>query len=211
MKRILLVLLLLGGMMAKPQKASAQAQEIAQLVLNIQKLNQLKSILEDLKKGYEIVFKGYTTVKNLAEGNFKLHDLFLAELLKVSPTVRNYYKVAEITDMQLRLVKEYKAAFQRFRSGQRFTTDELDYIARVYAKLLGQSLRNLDELLMTVTDKKLRASDDERLKAIDQVHVQMEEKLAFLRDFNRNVSVLASQRAKAAHEAEVLLQIQGID
>lgn len=64
---------------------------------------------------------------------------------------------------------------------------------------------------MTVTDKKLRASDDERLKAIDQVHAQMQEKLAFLRDFNRNVSVLASQRAKAAHEADVLLQIQGID
>ncbi|GAA4430828.1 hypothetical protein GCM10023091_00610 [Ravibacter arvi] len=211
MKRLLIVLLLLGGFMAKPQKASAQAQEIAQLVLNVQKLNQLKSILEDLEKGYEIVIKGYTTIKNLAEGNFKLHDLFLAELLKVSPTVRNYYKVVEITDMQLRLVKEYKTAFQRFRSGNRFTTDELDYIARVYAKLLGQSLRNLDELLMTVTDNKLRASDDERLKAIDQVHARMQEKLVFLRDFNRNVSVLAVQRAKAAHEAEVLLQIQGID
>ena len=211
MKKILIVTFLLLGWSGITTKASAQAQEIAQLVLNIQKLNQLKSILEDLKKGYEIVFKGYTTIKNLAEGNFKLHDLFLAELLKVSPTVRRYYKVAEITDMQLRLVKEYKAAFQRFRSGNRFTTDELDYIARVYAKLLGQSLRNLDELLMTVTDKKLRASDDERLKAIDQVHAQMQEKLAFLRDFNRNVSVLASQRAKAAHEAEMLLQFQGID
>lgn len=211
MKKILIVTFLLLGWSGITSKASTQAQEIAQLVLNIQKLNQLKSILEDLKKGYEIVFKGYTTIKNLAEGNFKLHDLFLAELLKVSPTVRHYYKVAEITDMQLRLVKEYKAAFQRFRSGNRFTQGELDYIARVYAKLLGQSLRNLDELLMTVTDKKLRASDDERLKAIDQVHAQMQEKLAFLRDFNRNVSVLASQRAKAAHEAEVLLQIQGID
>lgn len=211
MKKILIVTLLLFGWSGITNKASAQAQEIAQLVLNIQKLNQLKSILEDLKKGYEIVFKGYTTIKNLAEGNFKLHDLFLAELLKVSPTVRNYYKVVEITDMQLRLVKEYKTAFQRFRSGNRFTEGELHYIARVYTKLLGQSLRNLDELLMTVTDKKLRASDDERLKAIDQVHAQMQEKLAFLRDFNRNVSVLASQRAKAAHEAEVLLQIQGID
>ncbi len=211
MKRILMLVLLMVGSLLTPQRASGQAQEIAQLVLNIQKLNQLKSILEDLKKGYEIVFKGYTTIKNLAEGNFKLHDLFLAELLKVSPAVRNYYKVAEITAMQLRLVKEYKASFQRFGSGQRFTASELDYIARVYAKLLGQSLRNLDELLMAVTDKKLRASDDERLKAIDQVHSDMQEKLVFLRDFNRNVSVLASQRAKAAHQANVLLQIQGID
>lgn len=211
MKRIVLLLMMMGGSLLAPQKASAQAQEIAQLVLNIQKLNQLKSILEDLKKGYEIVFKGYTTIKNLAEGNFKLHDLFLAELLKVSPTVKNYYKVAEITDMQIRLVREYKAAFQRFGRGGRFTAQELDYIARVYAKLLSQSLRSLDELLLAVTDKKLRASDDERLKAIDKVHSDMQERLVFVRSFNRNVSVLAAQRTKAMHEAATLIQIQGVD
>ena len=211
MKKIWILAVFLLAVTGAENKASAQAQEIAQLALNIQKLNQLKSILEDLKKGYEIVFKGYTTIKNLVEGNFKLHDAFLAELLQVSPTVRNYYKVAEITGMQIRMVKEYKAAFQRFRAGNKFSSSELDYIARVYAKLLRESLRNLDELLIAVTDKKLRASDDERLKAIDQLHAQMEEKLVFLRAFNSKVSVLAGQRAKAAHEANTLIHIQGLD
>lgn len=211
MKKIWILTAFLLAVTGAENKASAQAQEIAQLALNIQKLNQLKSILQDLKKGYEIVFKGYTTIKNLVEGNFKLHDAFLAELLKVSPTVRNYYKVAEIANMQIRMVKEYKAAFQRFSAGNKFSSSELDYIARVYAKLLGESLRNLDELLIAVTDKKLRASDDERLKAIDQLHAQMEEKLVFLRVFNSNVSVLAGQRAKAAHEANTLIQVQGLD
>lgn len=211
MKKIWILAVVLLAVTGAENKASAQAQEIAQLALNIQKFNQLKSILQDLKKGYEIVFKGYTTIKNLVEGNFKLHDAFLAELLQVSPTVRNYYKVAEITGMQIRMVKEYKAAFQRFRAGNKFSSGELDYIARVYAKLLGQSLRNLDELLIAITDKKLRASDDERLKAIDQLHARMEEKLVFLRAFNSNVSVLAGQRAKAAHEANTLIHIQGLD
>ncbi len=211
MKKVLILFLFILGPFLIPRPASAQAQEIAQLALNIQKLNQLKSILDDLKKGYDIVFKGYTTIRNLVEGNFKLHDLFLAELLKVSPTVRNYYKIAEITDMQLKLVREYKSAFQRYSTSNRFTTSELDYVARIYAKLLSQSLRGLDELLMTVTDKKLRASDDERLKAIDRVHSDMQEKLAFLRSFNRGVSILGVQRAKAIQETKVLIQIQGID
>ncbi len=211
MKKILILTFLLFAVTGMKNKASAQAQEIAQLVLNVQKLNQLKSILEDLKKGYEIVFKGYTTIKNLAEGNFKLHDAFLAKLLKVSPTVRNYYKVAEIADMQLKLVKEYRSAFQRFTSGGRFTAGELDYLTRVYSKLLSQSLRNLNELTTVLTDKKLRSSDDERLKAIDQLHAQMEEKLVFVRAFNSQVSILASQRAKATHEANTLIKIQGLD
>ncbi len=211
MKKILILTLFLFAVTGVKNNASAQAQEIAQLVLNIQKLNQLKSILEDLKKGYDIVFKGYTTIKNLAEGNFKLHDVFLAELLKVSPAVRNYYKVAQIADMQLKLVKEYRSAFQRFNGGGRFTASELDYMTRVYSKLLAASLRNLDELTTVLTDKKLRSSDDERLKAIDQLHAQMEEKLVFVRAFNSNISVLAGQRAKAAHEANILIQIQGLD
>ena len=211
MKKILILTVFLFGVTGVKNNASAQAQEIAQLVLNIQKLNQLKSILEDLKKGYDIVFKGYTAIKNLAEGNFKLHDVFLAELLKVSPTVRNYYKVAQIADMQLKMVKEYRSAFQRFNGRGWFTASELDYMTRVYSKLLSQSLRNLDELTTVLTDKKLRSSDDERLKAIDQLHAQMEEKLVFVRAFNSNISVLAGQRAKAAHEANTLIQIQGLD
>jgi hypothetical protein len=37
----------------------AQATELAQLALNIEKLAQFKQILADLKKGYEILSGGY--------------------------------------------------------------------------------------------------------------------------------------------------------
>src|SRR6218665_2577336 len=90
----------------------AQSFEVQQLLLNVEKLAQFKQILADLKKGYEIVSKGYTTIRDISQGNFKLHDLFLDALLQVSPTVRKYKKITDIIVMQIQLVKEYKAAWK---------------------------------------------------------------------------------------------------
>lgn len=192
-------MIMLGTLSA--HKASAQANEIAQLVLNIEKLAQFKQILSDLKKGYDILFKGYTTIKNLSEGNFKLHKAFLDALLEVNPKVKNYYKVAGIVDYQIKLLREYESAYRRLRQEGNFTPQELEYLAGVYGNLLKLSLRNLDELANVVTAEKLRMSDDERLKAIDAIYLDMQEKLTFLRHFNGQASVLSAQRAKDRHDA----------
>ena len=211
MKHILLLLLLLFGSICRPPKASAQAQEIAQLALNIEKLSQFKQILEDLKKGYDILYKGYNTIKKISEGNFKLHKGFLDALLKVSPQVRNYHKVAGIIQKEIALVSESKSAISNFRAQGQFSASEVAHIEKVYGNLISLSIRNLDELSNVITQDRLRMSDDERLKAIDHIFEQMDEHLVFLRHFNGNNSVLAAQRAKEKNDASVMQQIQGTD
>src|SRR5689334_17359441 len=106
MKSCVMGLLVISAFLVAP-RANGQAQEVQQLLLNVEKLAQLKSILADLKKGYEIVSTGYSTIKNLSEGNFNLHQAFLDGLLQVSPTVRNYRRIADIIRSQISLVKEY--------------------------------------------------------------------------------------------------------
>lgn len=211
MKKILIISMLLLAATFKTTGASAQKQEIAQLVLNVEKLRQFKQILEDLKKGYEILYKGYNTIKDISEGNFKLHKSFLDALLAVSPAVKNYYKVGGIVSMQVALIKEYKGAYERFKVEGNLTADELEYIGGVYANLVGLSLRNLDELVNVVTADKLRMSDDERLKAIDGIFEQMEDKLSFLRHFNGNTSLLSAQRAKDRHDGKAMQKILGAE
>ncbi|HEX7358342.1 MAG TPA: hypothetical protein VF270_11585, partial [Ignavibacteriaceae bacterium] len=76
--------------------SQAQSNEIQQLLLNVEKLTQLKSILSDMKKGYQIVSKGYNSVKQITEGNFSLHDAFLSRLIAVNPAIKNYKRVADI-------------------------------------------------------------------------------------------------------------------
>jgi hypothetical protein len=183
-------------------KATAQATELAQLALNIEKLAQFKQMLSDLKKGYEILSGGYKTIKDLSEGNFNLHKVFLDGLLEVSPSVKKYKRVADIVEYQLQLVKEYKAAFSRFKDGGWFNVEELDYISKVYDNLFSLSLKNLDDLLTVVTAKKLRMSDDERLKAIDKIFEDMQDKLVFLRSFNSSTSLLMAQRFKEKREVQ---------
>jgi len=210
MKKIILVLALALCGTAVHNKAKAQAQEIAQLVLNIEKLAQLKQILSDLEKGYRILSGGYNTIKNLSEGNFSLHKVFLDGLMEVSPAVRKYYKVAEIVDYQVRLVKEYKAAQNKFLRSGLYTAGELDYIVKVYANLFKTSLRNLDELALVVTANKLRMSDDERLASIDRIHTEMGDMLQFLRYFNGNTTLLGAQRQSEQQDIETMQNIHGI-
>jgi DNA repair ATPase RecN len=133
-KGILILFIIITG---SSSKLSAQAEEIEQLLLNVEKLAQLKQILADLKKGYEIVSKGYTTIKNISEGNFNLHKTFLDGLLEVSPTVRNYKKVAGIINHQIAIVKEYKQAFSRFKEEGNFTPGEIDYLGKGVFQLVS--------------------------------------------------------------------------
>lgn len=114
----------------------------------------------------------------------------------VSPEVRKYYKIAEIISYQKSIVSEYKSAYKRLSASGNFRASELEYVAKVYSNLLGESLDNLDQLAMVITANKLRMSDQERLAAIDQIFAVTQDKLVFLRSFNRQASVLAIQRER---------------
>jgi hypothetical protein len=57
-----------------------QSDEAQQLLLYIEKLAQLKNILNDMYRGYQIVSKGYNTNKDISKGNFNLHNVFLKRL-----------------------------------------------------------------------------------------------------------------------------------
>lgn len=175
-----------------------QSQEAQQLLLNVEKLAQLKNILADMKKGYQVVSGGYNAIKNISEGNFSLHEVFLDGLMLVSPEIKKYRRVADIITYQKHIVSEYKSAFRRFKASGNFNATEINYLARVYKKLFDQSLDNLDELATVITSAKLRMSDDERLRAIDRIFLDVEDKLVFLRDFNSKASSLSLAREKQA-------------
>lgn len=191
--------------------ARAQSHEAQQLLLNVEKLTQFKQILRDMKKGYQILSTGYNNVKDISQGNFSLHKTFLDGLMQVSPTVRNYRKVADIIDYQITLVGEYRNAYDRFRADDNFNPNELAYLSSVYDRLFSASLKNLDDLATVITAGKLRMSDDQRLQEIDRIHAEMQDKLQFLRHFNNNTTVLAVQRAKERKDVRTIRKIYGVN
>lgn len=209
MKRSMLYVILAFCMQAPILQADAQSQEIQQLLLDVQKLSTLKGILSDMKTGYEIVSKGYSTIRDISQGNFNLHEAFLDGLWLVSPAVRQYWKVPAIINDEAAILKEYKTAYNNFKQGGHFTPDEIIYLGNVYSNLVNQSLKGLQDLTNVLTANKLRMSDDERLAAIDKIHGDMQDMLTFLRSFDNNTSVLALQRAREQNEVNTMQKMYG--
>ena len=210
MKKIIILLFLFSIAMGFTDRASAQAQELEELALDIEKLAQFKQILSDMEKGYAILEGGYNTIKNISQGNFSLHKAFLDGLLAISPSVAKYKKIATITDNQLQLIREYKNAYKRFQNDGNFNPDEIEYIGKVYNNLVDESAKNLESLLTVITANKLRMSDDERLKAIDLIDGEMENRLSFLRYFNNNTTVLSLQRTKERKDLNTIRSLHGV-
>ncbi len=193
-----------------PCLSKAQSFEVEQLLLDVQKLSQLKQMLADLKKGYQVVYKGYSAIKDISQGNFHLHQAFLDRLLQVSPTIRNYKKVGDIISLQLKILSEYKSAFRRFKEAGKFTPQEIEYVGRVYSNLFDKTVKNVEALTMIITSGVLRMSDEERLHQIDAVHEDMLDKLSFLRHFNNQSFLLALQRTKEKNQIHLSKKIYGL-
>lgn len=203
MKKLLIVLLMVSGV------ARGQSEEAKQLLLNVEKLAQFKSILKNMKDGYQILHKGYTAIKDISAGTFSLHKSFLDGLLEVSPLVRKYKRVADIIDYQLRIAKEYKDAWKQFRGDRQFSLTEIDYIGKVYANLISASLKTLDELAMILTSGQLRMSDDERLQAVDRLYNEVLDQYTFLNEFNDGTAILSIQREKAKMDIDLMKKVHG--
>lgn len=204
MKKIFFILLLCSNI------CFGQSQEAKQLLLNVEKLAQLKLMLSHMKTGYKILEKGYTSIKNISQGNFNLHRDFLDGLLQVSPAVKQYSKVADIIRVQVKLVKESKAALAEFRGSKQFTIAEIEYLGNVYTNLLKECLKMLDELAMVVTAGKLRMSDDERLQAIDKIYNEVMEQYTFLNEFNNGTAILSLQREKDKMDIDLMRKVHGL-
>lgn len=190
--------------------SNAQSDEVQQLLLNVEKLAQFKKILKNMKDAYKIIFKGYTAVKDLSQGNFTLHKTFLDGLMEVSPAVKKYKRITDIFNYQARILKEYKAAWQQFRDDRQFTSTEIDYLGKVYTNLFNETLKSLEELAIVITSSKLRMTDDERLQAIDRIYASVVDQFSFLNEFNNNTAILSLQRKSEQTEIKMSRIINGI-
>ena len=188
----------------------AQGFDAEQLVLDIQKLSELKQILTDLKQGYQVLDAGYSAVRDIAKGNFNLHQAFLDALLAVSPAVKDYKRVADIVNLEASMLGKYEAAWGQFQRSGRLTPGELSLLGQVYGNLLAEAAKGLTYLVNILTDGTMRASDAERMAAIDGIYAGMVEKATFLDRVNNTTALLAIQRAGEEKDVGVLKSLYGL-
>jgi hypothetical protein len=191
--------------------ARSQSYDIEQLLLDYQKLTELKGILSELKTGYQVLSTGYEQIRSISASSFNLHNTFLSGLLALNPAVANYKKVQDIIGFQSSISSEYQSAYTRFKQDKHFTPDEISYLGTVYSNLFSRSLADINNLTTVLTPDTLRMSDDERLHAVDGIYETSHNELLFLRSFNNSTTMLAIDRATEQNDAQSARKLYGLE
>ncbi|WP_448103463.1 hypothetical protein [Pedobacter panaciterrae] len=182
-----------------------------------QKKTQKKYLLQQIaafqvyigyaKKGYEIVGSGLQTVRDISNGEFNLHNVFITGLKQVSPAIRNDVRIAEIIALQFGMLR----SFSGLKSSGGLSADQLLYVAEVANEVISACYHDLEELLLIITSGKLEMKDDERLSRLNGIYERMQEKSAFTQNFCGEVDVLIHQRELELETVEKLRRYYEID
>lgn len=138
------------------------------------------------------------------------YEKYYEELLKVKAKISYYQRIREITEMQIKMVKEYNHAWSIIVADKHFKPEERDYMGQVYAGILEESLKNLDQIMLVVNSFKVQMSDAKRLEIINAAAARVEENYSDLKQFNRENAMLSLSRAKSANEVEMIRSLYGL-
>jgi hypothetical protein len=212
MKRIILALsLIITGICSFAQTSEEWTQQKkTQIKYLLQQIAANEVYVQYLEKGYKIAHNGLQTIRDVKKGDFNLHFNFFDSLKKVNPNIKNFAKVAEIIALQLRIIKNTKQTIQDIKETGQFTEEELDYCKSVFDNLLTECIKNIDELVMVITDGKLSMTDDERIGRIDKLYADMQDKYAFTSSFSEETGILSAQRLSEQSEINLSKKINGL-
>jgi hypothetical protein len=170
----------------------------------VDQIAALKVYLGNLKKGVDIVYRGLNTVSNIKNGNFNLHRDFFSSLKNVKPAISNSAKVADIIAFQIYVIRDMKKIYNFCEHNKNFTPEEVRYIAKVHTNMLFLCDASLSELLMIIRSNETEMTDDERLKGIDKIYDDMNDKRAFVQAFGNDTQLLSQEREKEKVETDLL-------
>lgn len=212
MKKQFIILLL--GFLSTGVKAQTMEewfqQGATQKKYLLQQIAALQVYIGYVEKGYTIARQGLNTISDIKKGEFSLHTNYFNSLKTVNPAIRNYAKVAEIIALQVRIIKVYKNASAQIQSSGAFNDTEIRYLNGVFDRLIDDCTKTIDELITITTSNQLEMKDDERLKRIDNLYSDMQNKYTFVEGFSNGAKMLAVSRTREQNDIETSRAITGI-
>jgi hypothetical protein len=160
----------------------------------LQQIAALKVYIDYAQKGYQIAADGVHAVRDIKRGDFDLHDNFFKSLSQVNPAIKKYAKISGILLYQLKIISSSKESLKDVSASKQFTPEEIEYCKSVLEFLFGECKKSVDELISVITSGEAQMKDDERLKRIDKIYLDMQNKYAFCSSFNEEMGLLNLQR-----------------
>lgn len=210
MKVLLFLLLLCSQGLSGQNREEWLNQKKTQEKYLKQQISALQVYIDFVKMGYKIVNKGLSTVEHIKKGDFNLHLDFLSSFKNINPKLKRYAKLADIIAYQRRIIKLTNEMLKGARETGQFTSNELGYCSMVIDNLLESSLDNIEMLLTIITTNEVSMKDDERIKRIDALYADMQDKYSFVTSFSEEMGLLAVQRMGELHDVDVSKKINGL-
>jgi uncharacterized protein YutD len=204
MKKLLIVFVIIFSSVVSCQGQSKQVKLYQQQIA----LNEV--LINYLKKAMSIAKFGLTTIEDIKNGEFSLHRIFFDKLKSVNPKIKNLAKVADIITLQVQIIKNYQSSYKQIKATNQFSNTEIKYIYSVFSKLLDDTGNNLEELYKVLAADQYQMSDDERIKRIDDLYLEMQSSYVFTQHFSKETLVMAMQRMKEGKEVKQTREWYGI-
>ena len=176
----------------------------------LQQIAALKTYIGYAEKGYSIVNNGLKTISDIKHGDFNLHNNFFNSLSSVNPQVKKYSKVAAIIAMQVSIAKLVHNTMKQCTDSKQLTVTELNYLQQVFNNVLDDCAKILDDLIALVTDGEQQMKDDERIKRIDMLFADMQDKQVFAQSFSHSAKGLSVQRRNDQYDNEIGKKLNGL-
>jgi hypothetical protein len=188
----------------------AQAQELEQLKINLEKLLQLKLMLAQAKQGYQTLTNGYNAVRDVSKGNFDLHKKQLDLLMVVSNQVRSSPSIQKSLTNYGSMEKEVRDWMQVARSLGVFTSKELDEMNKDLLMMIVKSKDDRQTLSLVLSDGTLRMSDAERLSLMEMISSNSDQYLASVRQKVKAQTGIAVARVQTKKDRDAIRRLYGL-
>ncbi|WP_343590852.1 conjugal transfer protein TraI [Flavobacterium sp.] len=180
--------------------------------LGIQRMQNKTIWLQNAQKQIENTLSKLK-LDEISDWTKKQRDLYkdyYEELQKVKSIITYYQRIKEISAKQIRLIDEYERAWNLFKRDDHFKISELEYMEKVYDGILGESMKNIDQIFLIIESFTTQMSDLKRLEIINTAADQIDSNYNDLRLFNQQNVLLSLQRAKTDADAAKVKQFYGI-
>ncbi len=151
-----------------------------------------------------------TEIADWTQRQRTLYQDYYDELWQVRSAITYYRRIRDLTDRQVAIVNEYRWAWALFQKDSHFEPDELGHMQQVYAGILEESVKNVDQLLMVIHSFTTEMGDAARLEIINTAADKMELNYTDLKKFNRQNIQMSIQRAGSLDEVVTLKELYGI-
>lgn len=197
LRNVLLLAVLTGLLFQKAQGQTLSewfSQKKTQQEYLLRQIAALQLYAGYVEKGYSIVHKGLTVIRDIKEGEFGLHRDFFHSLGNVNPRLNPDTRMTELAVLQRDILKDYERVKKVMKVRGFFSVDEVAYVNRVYERLLEDCAAVLGEMIAVTTPGKLEMKDGERMERMDRLEDEMEKDRAFSANFSRETLQLAAGR-----------------